>query len=155
MASFGRGLILGFIVLVAAIQAYRPPRIDPPFDPSRTLEAAVDVPPAVKQFLERSCNDCHSDRTQWPWYSKVAPVSWLIADHVNSGRRHLNFSEWLRPDVDDPAEYSRQKLVSACRELRLGRMPLLSYEIIHPKARLSDTDVRIFCDWNPPKVTSR
>ena len=49
-----------------------------------------------------------------------------------NGRRHLNFSEWLRPDVDDPAEYTRQKFISACRELKLGRMPLFSYELLHP-----------------------
>jgi hypothetical protein len=60
----------------------------------------------------------------------------------------LNFSEWLREDVDDPAEYTRQKLVSACRELKLRRMPLLSYEILHPDARLSAEDVQTFCDWN-------
>jgi hypothetical protein len=72
----------------------------------------------------------------------------MISDHVTNGRRHLNFSEWLRPGVDDPAEYTRQKFISACRELRLGRMPLLSYEILHPEARLSSAQIQTFCDWN-------
>ena len=147
MSAFGRGVILGFLGLIAAIQLYRPSHSNPPVDPSRTLEAAVPVPPAIENILSRSCNDCHSDQTQWPWYSNVAPVSWIVANHVTSGRRHLNFSEWFRSDVDDPAEYTHQKLVSACRELKLGRMPLLSYTFLHPTARLSTKDVQTFCDW--------
>ena len=147
MSSFGRGVILGFIGLVLVIQAYRPAHVNPPVDATRTLEAAVQVPPAVDKILARSCNDCHSDQTRWPWYSNVAPVSWVINQHVTNGRRHLNFSEWLRDDVDDPAEYSRQKLVSACRELKLGRMPLFSYELLHPDARLSPGDIEAFCAW--------
>src|SRR5579871_263283 len=127
MSSFGRGVILGFIALAFVIQAYRPAHVNPPVDASRTLQAAVPVPPAVENIMVRSCNDCHSDQTRWPWYSNVAPVSWVITQHVMNGRRHLNFSEWLRSDVDDPAEYTRQKLVSACRELKIGRMPLVSY----------------------------
>jgi hypothetical protein len=148
MPAFGRGAILGFIALVVMIQVYRPARDNPPIDATRTLEAAVPVPPAVEQILARSCNNCHSDQTHWPWYSNLAPISWMIADHVTNGRRHLNFSEWLRPDVDDPAEYTRQKFISACREWRLGRMPLLSYELLHPGARLSSAQIQAFCDWN-------
>ena len=148
MSSFGRGVILGFIALVVVIQAYRPAHVNPPLDATRTLEAAVRVPAPVEQILARSCNDCHSDQTRWPWYSNVAPISWVISSHVINGRRHLNFSEWLRDDVDDPAEYTRQKLVSACRELKLGRMPLFSYEILHPEARLSAGEIQAFCDWS-------
>src|SRR5579871_5868842 len=123
MPSFARGVMIGFVALLLAIQAYHPSHSNPAFDSSRTIEAATPVPPAIENILERSCKDCHSDQTHWPWYSNVAPVSWMIYSHVTNGRRHLNFSEWLRDDVDDPAEYTRQKLVSACRELKLGRMP--------------------------------
>ena len=148
MTSFGRGAIFGFIALVLVIQAYRPPHLNPAVDSTRTIEAAVPVPPAVEGILGRSCNDCHSDNTQWPWYSNVAPISWMVYNHVMSGRRHLNVSEWLRDDVNDPAEYTRQKLVSACRELKMGRMPLLSYELVHPAARLSAGDIQTFCNWD-------
>ena len=149
MSSFGRGVMIGFIALALAIQAYRPPHLNPPVDSTRTIEAAVPVPPAVGQILDRSCNDCHSDQTRWPWYSNVAPISWLVYGHVMNGRRHLNVSEWLREDVNDPTEYTRQKFVSACRELKLGRMPLLSYEVMHPLSRLSKADIEAFCNWNP------
>jgi hypothetical protein len=155
MPAFLRGAIFGCIALALVVQAYRPARDNPPIDAARTLEAAVSVPAGVEQILAGSCNDCHSDQTHWPWYSNVAPISWIIADHVTSGRRHLNFSEWLRPGVDDPAEYTRQKLISACRELRLGRMPLLSYELLHPEARLSSAQIQAFCDWGGSSGSAR
>ena len=148
MPAFVRGAVFGCIALAVVIQAYRPARDNPPIVETRTLEAAVTVPAEVEQILARSCNDCHTDQTHWPWYSNVAPISWMIADHVSNGRRHLNFSEWLRPGVDDPAEYTRQKFVSACRELRIGRMPLFSYEFLHPGARLSSIQIQTICDWN-------
>ncbi len=84
------------------------------------------MPPQVEEILGRSCNDCHSNLTEWPWYTNVAPVSWLIAHHVNEGRRHLNFSEWLRPDVQDAAKYTaHEKFESICKEKlqTLGDMP--------------------------------
>lgn len=148
MSSFGRGALVGFFALLVAIQAYRPAHVNPPIDSARTLNAAVPVPSPIESILARSCNDCHSDQTHWPWYGNVAPISWVIYDHVIDGRRHLNFSEWLRDDISDPKEYTRQKLVSACRELKLGRMPLFSYEVMHPNARLSAADIQTFCDWD-------
>lgn len=155
MPSFAQGVALGFAILAIVIQAYRPERVDPQADASRTLEAAVAVPANIEQILRRSCNDCHSDLTQWPWYSEVAPVSWMVADHVTNGRRHLNFSEWLRSDVQDPAEYTRQKFISACREVKLGRMPLFSYELLHPGARLSPADIETFCNWSETSTAGK
>lgn len=155
MTAFSRGVLLGFAALAIAIQAYRPSHSDPPIDPARTIQAAVRVPPDIQRILSRSCMDCHSDQTHWPWYSYIAPVSWIIVDHVTNGRRHLNFSEWLRPDVDDPTEYTRQKLISACREVKLGRMPLSSYEILHSGARLSAGDIRAFCAWSEEPLAGK
>ena len=110
-----------------SIQFIRPARTNPPVDPSRTLEAAVTVPPQEAKILSRSCADCHSNQTVWPWYSNIAPVSWFVIDHVNQGRRHMDFSAWLRPGIDDPAQYTRQKLRSACNRVKTGNMPLFSY----------------------------
>jgi heme-binding protein len=155
MSPFLRGVLLGCVALGVVIQFYRPGRDNPPIDATRTLEAAAAVPVGVEQILVRSCNDCHSDQTHWPWYSNVAPISWMIADHVTNGRRHLNFSEWLRPGVDDPVEYTRQKFISACRELKLGRMPLMSYEVLHPEARLSSAEIQAFCDWGGGRASGR
>ena len=110
MSGFAQGLIAGIAALLLTIQFIRPAKTNPPIVRERTLEAAVAVPPEVEAILARSCNDCHSNGTEWPWYSNVAPVSFFVINHVNEGRRHLNFSEWLPPGASDPAAYTFERL---------------------------------------------
>jgi hypothetical protein len=97
--------------------------------------------PQVKDILDRSCRDCHSNKTEWPWYTNVAPVSWFVIDHVNEGRHRLNLSEWAR--LDQPGK----KLQKICDEVQDGGMPLSSYLPMHPKAKLSEQDKKTLCDW--------
>jgi len=145
--KYVRGAILGFCVLIVAIQFIRPARTNPPVIQANTLEAKVSVPPAVERILTAACNDCHSNQTRWPWYSGVAPVSWFVIDHVNSGRRRLNFSEGLLPKDQVRIRPSRRKRPSACSEVRTGDMPLFSYRLIHRDSRLTPEDVQTFCQW--------
>lgn len=99
--------------------------------------------PEVAAILNRSCNDCHSNQTRWPWYSNVAPVSWFVINHVNDGRGDMNFSDW--------AQYSPREqqgmLKQMCREVKSGMMPLGSYLRLHGDATLSGEDVKTLCDW--------
>jgi len=83
----------------------------------------------------RSCGDCHSNQTVWPWYSQVAPISWLVTHDVEEGREHFNVSDWDRPrqDGDEAAEVVRE-----------GEMPLWFYLPLHPEARLSDAETQRF-----------
>ena len=111
------------------------------------------INPQVGKILDRSCQDCHSNRTAWPWYSHVAPLSWVISKHVNEGREVLDFSEWAtRP----PSEGERMLICDAVSD---GRMPLSGYTAIHRHARLSKQDVRLICEWatapNTPKTSTR
>jgi len=99
--------------------------------------------PQVAAILDRSCQDCHSNKTRWPWYSHVAPVSWLVADDVKNGREHLNLSEWGRYDNSEASTQLR----NMCREARAGVMPLDAYTLIHRLAKLSEDDVKVLCDW--------
>ena len=147
MPGFLRGALLGFFGLLAGIQAIRPARTNPPVDQSHTLEAVVLVPPRVESILQRACNDCHSDLTSWPWYSNVAPVSWFVIDHVNSGRRHVNFSEWLRRDTKNPGEYTRERFQAICKQVETDNMPLTSYLLLHRTATLSQGDIETICQW--------
>ncbi len=147
MPEFLRGALLGFFGLVIGIQLIRPARTNPPVDQSHTLEAVVFVPPRVESILQRACSDCHSDLTRWPWYSNVAPISWFVIDHVDSGRRHANFSEWLRRDTKNPAEYTRERFQAICRQVETQNMPLTSYLLLHRAARLSQSDIEIICQW--------
>jgi len=130
-------------LLCAAAQFVRPARVNPPVAPGRALEHHVAVPPEVAEVLGRSCADCHSHQTAWPWYSQVAPASWFVIDHVNHGRRHLNFSDWARYEPGEAADLLRQ----ICRMTRAGSMPLDSYTLLHRRARLTPGDVQTLCLW--------
>ncbi len=110
----------------------------------RALEAGPLRPPAeVDGILRRSCADCHSYDTRWPWYSHVAPMSWLVIDHVNHGREHWNLSTFNTL----PPSSQRRLLDAACRLATRGAMPLPSYLLVHRSARLSAADVDALCAW--------
>ena len=133
-----------FILLFAGAQFVRPARVNPPAVAGQSLEEHARVPPEVARVLNRSCMDCHSNRTDWPWYSNVAPASWFVIDHVNHGRRHLNFSRW--------GQYSRRDrldlLNGICATTKGGSMPLSSYTLIHRSAQLSQRDWQTLCTWS-------
>jgi hypothetical protein len=99
------------------------------------------IDPQVGAILDRSCQDCHSTGTNWPWYSHVAPVSWIVSKHVSEGREMLDFSEWAnQPQPPD-------ERAEICDAVSDGRMPLPAYTLIHRKAKLSKRDVELICDW--------
>src|ERR1700729_673705 len=96
-------------------------------NPAVTKEATWDSPQTA-DLARRACFDCHSNETVWPWYSNVAPVSWLNQRDVNGGRRHLNFSEWNKP---------QKHAGHVVKEIQSGDMPLWFYLPMHSAARLS------------------
>ena len=144
--------LLAFIPL--AIQLIRPPRTNPASDPSAALASHVEVPAGVAAILDRSCRDCHSNETRWPWYSNVAPVSWWVIDHVNHGRSHFNFSEWARYNREE----QRDLLEQSCELSRKRAMPLPSYLRMHDAA-MTAQDIQTLCEFTealtrrPPSVT--
>src|SRR5947207_6968895 len=89
-------LAIGLVIIVIGMQFIRPARTNPPVDESQTITAHTQMTPEVGSLLDRSCRDCHSNKTIWPWYTNVAPLSWWLSNHVNEGRRDLNMSEWGR-----------------------------------------------------------
>ena len=107
------------------------------------VESNVDAPPAVAAILRRACYDCHSNETVWPSYSRVAPVSWLVAHDVHEGRRQLDFSTWNRYD----AVTRRRKLDRAAEKVGDGDMPPAYYVWMHPEARLSEADRAALQAW--------
>jgi hypothetical protein len=137
-STFG---LLALIIVAAIIQFIQPQRTNPPVDPHKTFEAIAKPSPAAAAIIHRSCYDCHSNFTRWPWYSHIAPISWLIADDVKKGRNHVNFSEWgqLKPEV------AQSKLEDICNEVRTGEMPLETYVLMHKNTRLSPSDKEILC----------
>ena len=122
------------------IQFVRPARTNPSIDPAKELHA----PPHVAAILDRSCMDCHSNRTRWPWYTSVAPVSWWIIDHVNEGRHELSFSAF----GGYTQRRQTKKMEQICEEVEEGEMPLREYLWLHPSARLSEADRQTLCAWS-------
>lgn len=138
-----RWLVVVLVCLFVAAQFSRPARTNPAVDQSLALQVHMQVSPEVGAILDRSCGDCHSNKTRWPWYSNVAPVSWFVIDHVDHGRSHLNFSEWGRFNQRE----AQEMLSQICREVKSGNMPLSSYTPLHPGSKLSTNDVKMLCDW--------
>jgi mono/diheme cytochrome c family protein len=123
-----RRTLLGLVVVLVLIQfiPYGRGHASPPV----VLEPVWDSP-ATRELFFRSCGDCHSNETSWPWYSNIAPVSWLVQKDVDEGREEFNVSEWNRTENEGD---------EAAEEVREGEMPLFIYTLTHPEARLSDAD---------------
>jgi len=138
-----RRFLIALVVLLVVIQVVRPARTNPTVDPTKTLRASGRLPADVGAIFDRACQDCHSSETRWPWYSEVAPVSWMLVHHVNDARHEYSFSTW----ADIAPEKKAKKLRKICEEVREGEMPLWSYLLMHPVARLSDEDKQVICDW--------
>lgn len=112
-------------VVALAIQFIQLERTNPPV----VAEPKWDSP-RTRELARRACFDCHSNQTTWPWYSRVAPVSWLVVHHVDEGREHLNFSA-----VD-----GGERVAEIAEEIREGGMPTPDYALMHPEARLSPAE---------------
>jgi hypothetical protein len=130
-------LLAALALVFVVLQFFPAERTNPP------VISEVEAPAAVQAILERSCYDCHSNETRWPWYSRVAPFSWWLADHVEHARRDLNFSVWPVYDFDA----QEIEFVDIREEVESGGMPLRSYLLAHPSARLSEADRRVLVEW--------
>ncbi len=128
---------VGLLIALIAIQFVPVDRSNPP----TTLE--ISAPAEVLSILKRSCYDCHSHATKWPWYSYVAPVSWLVAHDVEEAREELNFSTWDQYDAKKQAH----KIEEIWHEVEEGEMPLTGYLYVHSDATLSDKDKAILKAW--------
>lgn len=130
-------VLLAVLAVLVLIQLARPERTNPP------VTGDVGAPPEVAAILKRACYDCHSNETKWPWYSQVAPVSWLVADHVKDGRKHLNFSEWQ--GYEDGRKL--KKLEETAEEVGEGEMPIPGYVALHAEAKLTDAEKNAIVQW--------
>jgi len=129
--------VLVLILALIIIQFIPVTKTNPP------VTGDFDGPADVKETLRQSCYDCHSNETVWPWYSHIAPVSWLVASDVNEGRHHVNFSEW--------GGYSALKRAKAAEEIgdevSAGEMPPSMFLIMHSSAKLDEHDKTVILDW--------
>ena len=131
--------IIGLVLVIAflGIQAVPVDRSNAP-----TI-ADSQIPAEVKPILKAKCYDCHSNEVTWPWYSYVAPLSWWIADHVHEGRREVNYSLWDTYSEDK----QENKLEETYDEILDEFMPLKSYLITHPDAKVTEEEFNLIEQW--------
>jgi hypothetical protein len=131
-------IALGVFAVLGLLQVVRFDRTNPP------VTADLQAPPDVERVLRRSCYDCHSNETVWPWYSAVAPMSWLLHHDVTAGRDLLNFSEWGALPPQEQAK-ERREIVESVQE---GEMPPWYYVVpMHPSARLTPAETGLLERW--------
>ncbi len=156
MRKMLKSALIGLAVVFVAIQLVPVERTNPPVDPSMTFQAKVNLPPYIDQIVRRSCYDCHSHETKWPWYAYIAPSSWLVTGDVKNARSLLNFSNW---------NYNMFRTVGRldqmAQEVFDGKMPLPQYLLMHPNAKLSQAERDTLINWvevareeimNPPET---
>src|SRR3978361_2301827 len=120
-----------FVLIFLVIQFIHPEIKNPP------VTADIQAPANVEAILQRACYDCHSNETNLRWYDKIAPVYWTVAHHVKDGRAGLNFSDW---STLAPAD-QKGKLWEAVNQVIAGAMPIKDYEMVHPEAKISASDL--------------
>ncbi len=126
-----------FVVVFVLAQAIRINTVNP------RVDGDIAAPPAVAKLLRGACYDCHSNETVWPWYSQVAPISWLLSSDVDEGRRELNFSAW---STYDPKRQAK-KLRETAKEIDENDMPPWYYVLAHADAKLSDAERATLRAW--------
>ena len=137
--------LVALLVFLFVIQIFQPRRTNPLAVPSRSLTAHVRVPEEVYASLIHSCGDCHSNQTHWPWYGHVAPLSWVITDDVNEGRRHMNFEDW---EAQEDPKQANDRLIDICEEIKKQGMPPFSYRLVHKDIRLKPQEIASICSWS-------
>ena len=141
--KIGKKIAWTLLILFVAIQFYRPEKNESSKD--HLSEFLVETNPSqeVAGILKSSCYDCHSDHTNYPWYNQVAPVSWWLADHIEEGKEHLNFSDW---DSYSPKKKDH-KLEELIEEVEEGEMPLKEYTWTHAEADLTEQQRQAVMEW--------
>lgn len=136
-------IIISIILIFGAIQLIRPERNLATVESRYDVFYLTETNPELVRVVKTACYDCHSDRTNYPWYASIAPVSWMIARHVKEGKSHLNFSQWN--------VYSKDERVHLLREikevLQKAEMPPASYLLMHNEAKLSGPQRSMIVQW--------
>lgn len=143
MKKYAKISLLVLLGLLVIIQFFRIEQNNPPITEEEQFSKVESVPANVLSIFQRACYDCHSNETQWPWYADVAPVSWIVGDHVQEAREEMNFSEWGSFSL----EKRDHKLEEIIEEVSEGEMPERAYAAWHPEALISPADTSIMFSW--------
>jgi|UniRef100_A0A7V2ZM07 uncharacterized membrane protein len=129
-------VLIALVIILVGIQFIPVERTNPP------VTQEINAPEQVKSILKKACYDCHSNETNWAWYTKIAPSSFLASKDVKDGREHLNFSEWDK--VGNKVAKVKEEI---WEEVRDEKMPPWQYRIMHSEAKLTDEEKNIIRNW--------
>ncbi|MCA2004353.1 MAG: heme-binding domain-containing protein [Ignavibacterium sp.] len=129
-------VLIALVIILVGIQFIPVERTNPP------VTQEINAPEQVKSILKKACYDCHSNETNWAWYTKIAPSSFLASKDVKDGREHLNFSEWDK--VGNKVAKVKEEI---WEEVRDEKMPPWQYRIMHSEAKLTDEEKNILRNW--------
>ncbi len=136
-------ILIGILVFLIVIQAIQPTKNKGNAAGPKDITSVVQVPDNVMAVLKKSCYDCHSNNTTYPWYDNITPVNWWVADHIKEGKRELNFSTF----GDYTAKRQNKKLDEVAETVEKGQMPLNSYLIMHGDAKLTAQEKELLISW--------
>jgi hypothetical protein len=139
----GKKILLALLVVFVIIQFIRPERNEGQADTPQDITHYVQVPGNVMNTLKASCYDCHSNRTNYPWYANVNPVGWWLNHHIEEGKDELNFSDFAQYDK----KTMDHKLEELAEEVEEGHMPIPAYTFLHTDARLTEQQVNQLVEW--------
>jgi hypothetical protein len=137
-------ILIGLLVVLVLIQFFRPEKNDSN-DLTLDVSTKYKVPEDVSQILRVACNDCHSNKTNYPWYAQIQPVAWWLNDHVTEGKEHLNFSNFTQL----PIAVQNHKFEEVIEVIDENEMPLESYTYLglHPEAKLTEDQKTALKTW--------
>lgn len=136
-------ILLFLLVVLIIIQFIHPKKNIAEGIQSNFIGNTYPIPENVKVILAKACNDCHSNNTIYPWYSKIQPVDWWMNNHVQEGKRELNLDEY----TNRPLRYQYHKMEEIAEQVKEGEMPLNSYTWMHKDAILTEAEKKELINW--------
>lgn len=134
---------IGLLVIFVAIQFIRIDKTNPEYDEAADFITMTQPPSEIATLIKNACYDCHSHQAKYPWYSNVAPISWMVEHHIEEGREHLNFSTWGTYE----AKKVNHKLEECMEEIKKGNMPMKPYVLMHSEAKMTDEQKTALVAW--------
>lgn len=136
-------ILIALLVVLVVLQFFQIDKTNPAVDESKDFLKTQNTPEEIASIIKTSCYDCHSNESKYPWYSNVQPAGWFLKDHIDEGRRELNFSTF----TDYELKRQDHKLEECIEYIEKDEMPLGSYTLIHREAALTEAQKNILIDY--------
>lgn len=135
-------ILIGLLIALVIIQFIRPEK-NISADTSKDITTLFPMSDSVKVIIDKACADCHSNKTVYPWYASIQPVSFWLDDHVKDGKKHFNFNDFASYKIAK----QNHKLEEVIEQIKENEMPLYSYTLIHKEAKLTDAEKATLINW--------